>query len=43
MTIAPATSRLIARIAPLLGVKPDPTRDVNMTAMLGNLDDKVEE
>ena len=43
MTIAPASGRLIARIAPLLGVKPDPTRDVNMTAMLGNLDDKVEE
>ncbi len=43
MTIAPATSRLITRIGPLLGVQPDATRDVDMTAMLGDVDAKVEE
>ncbi len=43
MTIAPATGRLVARIAPLLGVQPDPTRDVDMSAVRGDIDDKVEE
>ncbi|MBC7522076.1 MAG: penicillin-binding protein 2 [Sandarakinorhabdus sp.] len=43
MTIAPATSRLVARIAPLLGVQPDAGRDVDMSALMTKLDDKVEE
>jgi cell division protein FtsI (penicillin-binding protein 3) len=43
MTIAPATSRLVARIAPLLGVQPDAGRDVDMSALVSKLDDKVEE
>ena len=43
MTIAPATSRLVARIAPLLGVQPDATRDVDMSALMSVADDKVEE
>ena len=43
MTIAPATSRLVAKIAPLLGVQPDSTRDVDLTAVTGKVDGKVEE
>ncbi len=43
LTIAPAAGRLIARIGPLLGVHPDPGRDVDMTAVRGTVDDKVEE
>lgn len=43
MTIAPATSRLVARIAPLLGVQPDPGRDVDMSALVSVASDKVEE
>ena len=43
MTIAPATSRLVARIAPLLGVKPDASRDIDMSGLMPTTDEKVEE
>jgi cell division protein FtsI (penicillin-binding protein 3) len=43
MTIAPATGRLIARIGPLLGVRPDSSKDIDLTAVAPKADDKVEE
>ncbi len=43
MTIAPAASRLIERIGPLLGVQPDAARDVDLGALQAGLKDKAEE
>ncbi len=43
MTIAPAAGRLIARIGPLLGVQPDPGRDIDLSAVAPSAEDKVEE
>ena len=43
MTIAPATSRLVSRIAPLLGIKPDANRDIDTSALLPDKRVKVEE
>ena len=43
MTIAPATSRRVAKIAPLLGVRPDANRDIDLSAVSPKAVDKVEE
>jgi len=43
MTIAPATSRLVSKIGPLLGIQPDATRDVDLSAVRTAPDDKVAE
>lgn len=43
MTIAPAAGRVIERIGPLLGVKPDAARDVDVSQLLPHTADKIEE
>ncbi len=43
MTIAPATSRLVGKIAPLLGIAPDANRDVDLTAVTPKAVEAVEE
>ena len=43
MTIAPATSRLVSKIAPLLGVQPDADRDVDMSALVAKTDTEAVE
>jgi cell division protein FtsI (penicillin-binding protein 3) len=34
MVVAPAISRLVSRIGPMLGVQPEPTRDMDLTGLL---------
>jgi cell division protein FtsI (penicillin-binding protein 3) len=43
MTIAPATSRLITKIAPILGIAPEATRDVDLSAVAAKAPEAVEE
>jgi cell division protein FtsI (penicillin-binding protein 3) len=43
MTIAPAMSRLIQRIGPILGVTPDPAKDIDIAGYLSQVHDKAEE
>jgi cell division protein FtsI (penicillin-binding protein 3) len=43
MTIAPATSRLITKIAPILGIAPEATRDVDLSAVAPKAPEVVEE
>ncbi len=43
MTIAPATSRLVARIGPLLGIQPDASQDMDLSAVSPKAADAVEE
>ncbi len=44
MTIAPAVGRLIERIGPILGVTPDPSKDIDISAYLAQVHDtKAEE
>jgi cell division protein FtsI (penicillin-binding protein 3) len=43
MTIAPATSRLVGKIAPILGIAPDATRDVDLSAVAPKAPEAVEE
>jgi cell division protein FtsI (penicillin-binding protein 3) len=34
MVVAPVVSRIVQRIGPLLGVKPDASRDLDVSALL---------
>jgi cell division protein FtsI (penicillin-binding protein 3) len=43
MTIAPATSRLVTKIAPLLGIAPDANREVDLSAVAPKAPEAVEE
>jgi len=43
MTIAPATSRLVGKIAPLLGIEPDANRDVDLSTVAPKAPEAVEE
>ncbi len=43
MTIAPATSRLVGKIAPILGVAPEATKDVDLSAVAPKAPEAVEE
>jgi cell division protein FtsI (penicillin-binding protein 3) len=43
MVVAPAITRIVERIGPVLGVQPDASRDLDVTAMLGPLHDEPEE
>lgn len=43
MVVAPAITRIVERIGPVLGVQPDPSRDVDVASMLGPLHDEAEE
>lgn len=39
MVVAPAVKRLVERIGPLLGVKPEPTRDLDIAALQAGLNE----
>ena len=43
MVVAPAIGRIIERIGPILGVKPDAAKDIDVSAMLGTINDTPEE
>ncbi len=43
MTIAPATSRLVGKIAPILGIAPEATKDVDLSAVAPKAPEAVEE
>jgi cell division protein FtsI (penicillin-binding protein 3) len=43
MVVAPAINRIIRRIAPALGVLPDPGRDLDLSGMLPAAKTDVEE
>jgi cell division protein FtsI (penicillin-binding protein 3) len=43
MVIAPAVSRIIQRIGPILGVTPDVNKDVDVAGLLGEIHDKAVE
>jgi cell division protein FtsI (penicillin-binding protein 3) len=43
MVVAPAVGRLVQRVGPLLGVQPDASKDVDMTALLGTLHKEAKE
>jgi cell division protein FtsI (penicillin-binding protein 3) len=43
MVVAPAITRIVERIGPVLGVQPDASRDMDVTAMLGPLHDEAKE
>jgi cell division protein FtsI (penicillin-binding protein 3) len=43
MVVAPAITRIVERIGPVLGVQPDPSRDVDVASMLGPLQDEPKE
>jgi cell division protein FtsI (penicillin-binding protein 3) len=43
MVVAPAITRIVERIGPVLGVQPDPSRDLDVGSMLGPLHEEAEE
>ena len=43
MVVAPAIGRIVERIGPLLGVKPDASKDIDVARMLGAIDDPAVE
>ena len=43
MTIAPATSRLVGKIAPILGIAPEATKDVDLSAVAPKAPEAVED
>ncbi|KAB7644506.1 penicillin-binding protein 2 [Polymorphobacter fuscus] len=43
MVVAPAITRIVERIGPILGVRPDPEKDMDVSSMLANTNDMPKE
>nr|WP_310523038.1 penicillin-binding protein 2 [Polymorphobacter sp.] len=43
MVVAPAITRIVERIGPILGVQPDATKDIDVAGLLGTIDDAPKE
>lgn len=43
MVVAPAITRIVERIGPLLGVQPDPTKDIDVSGLLADAHDAPKE
>ena len=43
MVVAPAISRIVERIGPILGVKPDPSKDIDVAGLLAYTDEAPKE
>jgi cell division protein FtsI (penicillin-binding protein 3) len=43
MVVAPAITRIVERIGPLLGVQPDPSKDIDVSGLLADAHDAPKE
>jgi cell division protein FtsI (penicillin-binding protein 3) len=43
MVVAPAITRIVERIGPILGVQPEPGKDIDVSGLLANINDTPKE